>query len=152
MSAPHVSRPRRFTVFAVVLVAALLLALLPSAALAAPAQSSNDYSGWSCRTYHQVTSGQTLSGIARWYGVTVQALQQVNYLPNPNLIFVGQVLCIPYSSGGSSSSGYHVVRAGETLSGIARYYGTTWQCLASYNGIPNPNFIRVGQVIYIVYC
>jgi LysM repeat protein len=35
------------------------------------------------------------------------------------------------------------------LSGIARRYGTTYQKLASYNGIANPNLIYVGQKIKI---
>ena len=43
---------------------------------------------------------------------------------------------------------YTVVR-GDTLSGIAARYGTTYQALAAYNGIANPNLINVGQVIRI---
>lgn len=43
---------------------------------------------------------------------------------------------------------YTVVR-GDTLSGIASKYGTTYQKLASYNGITNPNVITVGQKIKI---
>lgn len=50
--------------------------------------------------------------------------------------------------------GYHqeqtyVVKAGDTLSGIASQYGTTYQELAQKNGIANPNLIFVGQVIRI---
>lgn len=50
--------------------------------------------------------------------------------------------------------GYHqeityVVKAGDTLSGIASQYGTTYQALAEKNGIANPNLIFVGQVIRI---
>ena len=41
----------------------------------------------------------------------------------------------------------HVVRYGQTLSGIAAYYGTTTSCLAQVNGIWNPNLIFVGQVL-----
>ena len=43
----------------------------------------------------------------------------------------------------------YTVKSGDTLSGIAGKYGTTYQKLASYNGIANPNAIRVGQVIRI---
>lgn len=51
----------------------------------------------------------------------------------------------------------HTVEVGDTLSGIAEKYGTTYQKLASYNGIANPNIIHVGQKIkipgkgYIIY-
>lgn len=44
---------------------------------------------------------------------------------------------------------YHRVIAGETLSGIAKKHHTTYQKLASINGIKNPNLIRVGQNIKI---
>lgn len=43
---------------------------------------------------------------------------------------------------------YTVVR-GDTLSGIAKKYNTTYQKLAEYNGIKNPNIISVGQKIKI---
>jgi LysM repeat protein len=41
-----------------------------------------------------------------------------------------------------------VVRPGDTLSGIAAQFGTSVNHLASANGIPDPDFILVGQKIY----
>lgn len=41
----------------------------------------------------------------------------------------------------------HTVSAGETLSGIARTYGTTWQTLAEINGIEDANQITPGQTL-----
>ena len=41
------------------------------------------------------------------------------------------------------------MKPGDTLSGIAAKYGTTYQKLAAYNGIANPNIINVGRVIRI---
>lgn len=43
----------------------------------------------------------------------------------------------------------YTVKSGDTLSGIAAKYGTTYQKLAEHNGIPNPNVISVGQKIRI---
>ena len=43
----------------------------------------------------------------------------------------------------------YTVQAGDTLSGIAAKYNTSWQQLAKLNGIANPNFITVGQKIKI---
>lgn len=43
----------------------------------------------------------------------------------------------------------YIVKKGDTLSSIATSFGTTYQVLASYNGIKNPNIIRIGQVIKI---
>ena len=44
-------------------------------------------------------------------------------------------------------SGSYTVQPGDTLSGIAAQYGTTYQQLAALNGISNPNYIYVGQVL-----
>lgn len=43
----------------------------------------------------------------------------------------------------------HIVHKGETLSGIAKKYGTSHTKLASYNKIKNPDCIYVGQKIII---
>lgn len=53
------------------------------------------------------------------------------------------------SSGSTSGGQTYTVRSGDTLSNIAAKYGTTYQALASYNGIADPNRINVGQVIRI---
>lgn len=54
-------------------------------------------------------------------------------------------------TGSGKSDGYTVytVVKGDTLSAIAAKYGTTYQALAAYNGISNPNIINVGQKIKI---
>ena len=51
----------------------------------------------------------------------------------------------PCSSGDQS----YVVVNGDTLGGIAARYHTSWQRLASYNHIANPNVIRVNQTICV---
>lgn len=152
MGITRLPRRRRMAALSVLLVLALLMAALPATALAAPTDRSTMDSGWGCRTFYTVQRGDTLSGIARWFGVSVQALAQANHIWNVNRIYAGQVLCIPYGGGGGGGGGYHVVRFGETLSGIAAYYGTTTACLAQVNGIWNPNLIFVGQVLQIAYC
>lgn len=43
----------------------------------------------------------------------------------------------------------YTVQAGDTLSGIAAKYGTTWQALAQKNGLANPNLIYPGQTLTI---
>ena len=44
---------------------------------------------------------------------------------------------------------YYVVKRGDTLSGIASKYGTTYQKLAQINGIADPNKIYIGQKIKV---
>lgn len=53
------------------------------------------------------------------------------------------------SNNTSSGETVYTVVSGDTLSGIASKYGTTYQKLAEYNGIANPNLIIVGQKIRI---
>lgn len=49
----------------------------------------------------------------------------------------------------SPSEIVYTVVSGDTLSKIAARYGTTYQKLAAYNGIANPNVISIGQKIRI---
>lgn len=49
----------------------------------------------------------------------------------------------------SSTAQYYTVKSGDTLSAIAKQYGTTYQKLAELNGIANPNLIYVGQKIRV---
>ena len=43
----------------------------------------------------------------------------------------------------------YTVKKGDTLSAIAKQYGTTYQEIAKANGISNPNLIHVGQTLNI---
>lgn len=97
---------------------------------------------------YTVKSGDTLSGIAAAHGTTWQTLQSLNGITNANLIYPGQVLKLP--GGGTASTGTtYTVKSGDTLSGIAAKYGTTYQHLAEINGIADPNKIYAGQTIKI---
>jgi LysM repeat protein len=102
---------------------------------------------------HTVARGETLAIIAARYGTTWQAIAQLNNLPNPNLIFAGQILVVPVGQVVppppppppiGQTTPYHVTW-GDTLARIAGYYGTTWQVLAGLNGLANPNLIFAGQ-------
>ena len=56
---------------------------------------------------------------------------------------------ITSSQNGGSTTVTYTVKSGDTLSGIASKYGTTYKKLAQINGIADPNKIYVGQVIKI---
>jgi lysozyme len=45
--------------------------------------------------YYRVHKGDTLSGIARYFSVTISALSRANGIRNPSRIYPGQVLRIP---------------------------------------------------------
>lgn len=96
---------------------------------------------------YTVQSGDTLSSIAAKFGTNYQALASLNGISNPNLIYVGQVLRVNGSA--NAGSVYYTVRAGDNLSAIASRYGTSYQSIASLNGLTNPNLIYVGQTLKI---
>lgn len=101
---------------------------------------------------YTVQAGDTLSAIARRFGVSVNELVQLNRLSDPGLLRVGQQLMIPGQAPAATPTvdGYvHVVRPGETLYGISRQYGVPLDQLAAVNQITNPATIRVGQRLII---
>jgi LysM repeat protein len=107
-----------------------------------------------------VQRGDTLSAIAMRHQTTVQQLVQMNGLTNPNFIAVGQRLAVPQgqssvSPGGQSDTGAprtetsYLVRAGDTLLGIAvRFQVGMWDIVLA-NNIANPSLIYVGQTLII---
>lgn len=101
-------------------------------------------------TTYIVQAGDTLSEIAQRFGTTYQHLADINGIANPNLIHVGQEIRIDGSEPTSNASEeYYTIQSGDTLSGIAECYGTTWQWLAEVNGIDNPNLIYPGKIIRV---
>lgn len=106
-----------------------------------------------------VRPGDTLASIAHRYGVSLSRLIAVNNIVNPDLIFVGQVLSLPGCSGvvtpqppmvsPPSAGQTYVVRPGDTLSQIAAWRSVSVDYLCQLNGLKNPNFIYVGQVLII---
>ncbi len=101
-----------------------------------------------------VQPGDTLSAIAQRFGTTDQNLAAINGIPDPNLIFPGQVLRVTGGSG-APSAGVHAngltytVVASDTLSAIGQRFGVDYHVIAQVNGIPDPSKIFVGQVLRI---
>jgi membrane-bound lytic murein transglycosylase D len=91
-----------------------------------------------------VQSGDTLSTIAQAYGLSLSRLRKLNSIPRgKSLIRVGQRVNITDETVASRT---HVVRRGETLSGIASRYGMSLATLRDVNGMaPSQNLIRTGQ-------
>jgi LysM repeat protein len=107
----------------------------------------------SADTSYTVQPGDTLTGIAQSNGISVQALASANGLGVNSWLYAGQRLTIPGASSGTTTpppatGGAYVVRAGDTLYGIALAHGTTVQAIQSANNLSN-SMIYVGQRLTI---
>ena len=113
--------------------------------------------------YHKVRKGETLSGIARKYGVSVSNLRSWNNLRKNSYLRIGQRLAVSSkgavgkssSSSASSSTSvtasgkYHTVRNGESLWNISqKYKGVSAEDIKQLNNLKG-NDIRPGQKLKI---
>ncbi|MFN2572764.1 MAG: transglycosylase SLT domain-containing protein [Gemmatimonadales bacterium] len=123
---------------------------------------------------HYVSSGQTLSGIAQRYQVTVTMLQAANPRLRGHALRVGQRVIVPmsgrvvprgawsnppeprirrvatrYASAGSTRNARHRVTRGETASAIARQHGVGLMALLEANDLTMRSVIRPGDVLRI---
>ncbi len=97
-------------------------------------------------TVHSVSKNETLSAIAKKYGVSTAALQAYNGISNPNLLFIGKKLKIP---SGSTQEIPYVVKKGDSLGSIGARFGVKVTDLLSRNNISKPDLIKIGQKIII---
>ena len=113
-------------------------------------------------TWHRVRSGETLSTIARKYGVTVAMIADhpQNGIRNVHRLRVGQMLAIPgvapqrrerYEEAPvvASADGYHTVRQGETLQSIGIRYGVTVEQLQHWNQLGGGSLIYPRQKLRV---
>ncbi len=118
-----------------------------------------------------VQAGDTLSGIATQFGVTLADLAAANKLSQMSYVYIGQALRIPGKSAAPAAptatpaptqapvttaaaqnnpgGSIYTVQSGDSLSSIAAKYGTTAATLQSSNSLGNPNSLFVGQKLII---
>jgi LysM repeat protein len=142
---------RRKVLLIVGLVLLLQVLWVPAISAAPPAPGYGP--GWGGGGFwYTVRWGDSLSGIGWRYGVSPWSICSANGLANCNYIYAGQSLWIPGGGGPGPIPGcaaYHRVTWGQTLSGVAAWYGvSTWR-LAQANSIYNLNRIYAGQRLCI---
>ena len=104
--------------------------------------------------YYTVQSGDRLFSIGRMFNVDPYAIAQANNIYAPFIIYAGQNLIIPGTSGatpvpGGTGSQTYTVQTGDNLFRIALRFGRSMQAIAAANNIPNTGLIFVGQVLVI---
>lgn len=111
----------------------------PQQPVAAPPAAAGDPK----RLHWVVEPGDTLAGIADYYGVPerVGEIAAYNGITDPDTIWPNQCIYIPGRL-------VWTVDPGDTLGGIAAHYGLTAETVAANNGIA-PDLIYPGQVIVI---
>lgn len=146
---------------------ALLVALINSAAVKAEDNDSN--------YYYQAKSGDTLTSIAKSFGMTIEKLLLANpQITDPNILLRGQVIKIPAGRSENAllpnppkgrlihwqlertgrrierSEHYYLARSGDTLTGIARKYGVSLEKLLLVNPqIEDENKLYRGELVKI---
>ena len=99
--------------------------------------------------YYTVKAGDTLYGIAKSYGLSVDELKSMNGLKNNNLN-VGQKLLVSGTSEIVDGTDYdtYVVKSGDNLYAIARRYGITVDKLKDINNLSS-NLLSIGQKLLV---
>jgi LysM repeat protein len=95
-----------------------------------------------------VNYGDTLSGIAWYYGIPLQDLAYVNNVPLDYFVKLGEGLFIPYGPITEGANGYQV-QYGDTIHSIAYQCAVTPAAVAEANGIPVDAELTPGEVIII---
>lgn len=93
---------------------------------------------------YTVQPGDSLSFIARDYGVSIESIMWANGLRDSNSIREGNVLKIPPVSGV-----IHTVKSGDTISAIAKKYGAKAEDIIAYNTLPQEGKLQINNELII---
>lgn len=115
---------------------------LPPDTAVGPDDSSTN-AGGSISVY-VVKDGDSLSGIAAKFGVSMNTILWANDIKDPKTIHTGTSLIILPVTGIE-----HTVTSGETLNGIAAKYGANADDIASFNGLSSDASLTSGQQLII---
>lgn len=103
---------------------------------------------------YTIRAGDNFYRLALRFGTSVAAISSANPGIDPNALRVGQQICIPSTRAPRARACprnwiRYSVRAGDTLSKIARQQHTTVTVLLDNNPGIDPNRLRVGQIICV---
>lgn len=93
---------------------------------------------------YTVQPGDSLSFIARDYGVSIESIMWANGLRDSNSVREGNVLKIPPVSGV-----IHTVKSGDTISTIAKKYGAEPDTIIAYNDLPKDGKLQINDELIV---
>jgi len=100
-------------------------------------------------TTYRVKSGDTVTQIAKRFGLSVASIAKLNKLGPKSLIRVGQVLKLSGSKTQDTEVESYRVKPGDTLFAIAGRHGLTLNQLTAINRIGSSTLIYPGQVLRV---
>jgi LysM repeat protein len=100
-------------------------------------------------TTYRVKSGDTVTQIAKRFGVSVTSIAKINNLGPKSLIRVGQVLKLSGTKTADTAVESYRVKPGDTLLAIAGRHGLTLGELTAINRINASTLIYPGQVLRV---
>jgi membrane-bound lytic murein transglycosylase D len=115
--------------------------------------------GGSTTIRYRVRSGESLTSIAGKYDTSVERLRSLNAIGRREVLRAGQIIRVPAPTAPSperstapaaaEAGKAHVVRRGETLSGIASRYGVSLSALRDANGLTASSVLKSGDHLKI---
>ena len=127
----------------------------PSVAANVPENFSESTSTKPKVTIYRVKSGDTLTGIANKFNLTLKELLAVNKIKPSAIIFPGQKITVaklvPQNMPTEASllPDRYLVRPGDTLKQISRNFGLSVSFLRQANNLSESSIIYVGQELYL---
>ncbi|MEJ1966411.1 MAG: LysM peptidoglycan-binding domain-containing protein [Gammaproteobacteria bacterium] len=126
---------------------------------------SEQYAGQTQERRHRVKQGETMASVAATYGVTAQALAQLNGIGHNAKLRAGRSLLVPSAPAvtvaaaaaapqpppvaeptpETEAASVYVVRRGDSISEITKKTGLSAAQILKINGLKNPNYIYEGQ-------
>jgi LysM repeat protein len=107
---------------------------------------------------YRVQPGDSLTGLAARYGISVSSLARLNRLSATQWLITGSVLRVPVGTAAeapaaptaaAAATTTYVVQPGDTLSGIALRYGVSLGELAGLNGLRIDSFLISGARLVV---
>ena len=102
---------------------------------------------------HTLQGGETLYGLSRKYGVSVEDIMSANGISSPDSLSIGSRLVIPGTNSeketDNSTDSLYIVKSGDTFYRIARNHGLSVQELMKLNDFSGNRILKPGERLIV---